>query len=105
MPNRTPRMEQIEALLTDDPNDPFLRYGLALEYASVGDDGAAVDHLLRLIGDTPYVPAFLMVGQLLNRLGRVEEACGLLRRGIVAAKEQGNTHAEGEMSGLLASLE
>ena len=38
MPTRTPRMEQIEALLADDPTDAFLRYGLALEHASAGDD-------------------------------------------------------------------
>jgi predicted Zn-dependent protease len=98
-------MEQIEALLADDPADAFLRYGLAMEHASAGDDDAAADHLLRLIGDTPYVPAFLMAGQILNRLNRVDEAVTVLRRGIAAAQEQGNAHAEGEMAGLLASIE
>jgi thioredoxin-like negative regulator of GroEL len=105
VPTRTPRMEQIEALLADDPTDAFLRYGLAMEHASAGDDMAAADHLLRLIGDTPYVPAFLMAGQILNRLNRVDEAVAVLRRGIAAAREQGNAHAEGEMATLLASIE
>jgi len=105
VPTRTPRMEQIEALLADDPADPFLRYGLAMEHASAGNDTAAVDQLSRLIADSPYVPAFLMAGQILNRLNRVDEACDVLRRGIAAAKEQGNSHAEGEMAALLASIE
>ena len=105
MPTRTPRMEQIESLLADDPVDAFLRYGLAMEHASAGDDDAAAEHLLRLIGDTPYVPAYLMAGQILNRLNRVDEAVAVLRGGIAAAKEQGNAHAEGEMAGLLASIE
>ena len=105
MPTRTPRMAQIEALLVDDPGDAFLRYGLAMEHASAGDDAAAADHLLRLINDSTYVPAFLMAGQILNRLNRVEEAIGVLRRGITAAKEEGNAHAEGEMAGLLATIE
>ena len=105
MPTRTPRMDQIEALLADDPADPFLRYGLAMEYASAGDDPAAADHLLRLTDDTAYVPAFLMAGQILNRLYRVDEAMAVLRRGIAAAREQGNAHAEGEMATLLASIE
>ena len=34
---RTPRMAQIEAMLADDPDDTFLRYGLAMEHASAGD--------------------------------------------------------------------
>lgn len=105
MPTRTPRMEQIEALLADDPTDPFLRYGLAMEYASAGDDRTAADHLWRLTTDSPYVPAFLMAGQILNRLNRVAAAVAVLRRGIAAAREQGNAHAEGEMAGLLATLE
>ena len=105
MPTRTPRMDQIEALLADDPADPFLRYGLAMEYASAGDDATAADQLLRLTADTAYVPAFLMAGQILNRLNRVDEAMAVLRRGIAAAREQGNAHAEGEMSTLLASIE
>ena len=32
------RLEQIQAMLADDPNDPFLRYGLAMEHVSSGDD-------------------------------------------------------------------
>jgi len=108
VPTRTPRMEQIEALLADDPDDAFLRYGLAMEHGSGGDDAACVDVLRVLIARTaasPYVPAFLMAGQILNRLNRVDEACDVLRRGIAAAKEQGNSHAEGEMAALLASIE
>ena len=100
MPTRTPRMEQIEALLADDPADPFLRYGLAMDTPAPatrprGRPPAAT------VADTPYVPAFLMAGQILNRLDRVDEACAVLRRGVAAAKEQGNAHAEGEMATLL----
>ena len=105
MPTRTPRMEQIEALLADDPADPFLRYGLALEHAGAGDDATAADQLLRLVADTPYVPAFLMAGQILNRLTGWMRRSTVLRRGIAAAKDQGNAHAEGEMAGLLATIE
>lgn len=105
MATRTPRMADIEALLADDPGDPFLRYGLAMEYVSAGDDAVGADHLLRLAADASYVPAFLQAGQVLARLNRYTEACDVLRQGIVAAKREGNSHAEGEMAGLLSSLE
>ena len=102
---RTPRMAQIEALLADDPADPFLRYGLAMEYASAGDEATAARLLLEMISapGAPYVPAFLMAGQLLSKLGQVPEACDVLRKGIGAATAVGNDHARGEMEGLLAS--
>lgn len=105
---RTPRMEQIEALLADDPDDPFLRYGLAMEHASAGDDATCVEVLRDLIARTaakPYVPAYLQAGQALARLDRIPEACDVLRAGVEAARTAGDTHAQGEMQGLLASLE
>ena len=105
---RTPRMAQIEALLADDPDDAFLRYGLAMEHASAGDDAECADVLRDLIARTaanPYVPAFLQCGQALARLDRTAEACEVLKRGVDAARRAGDTHAMGEMQGLLASLE
>ena len=38
----TSRKEQLEAMLKDEPNDPELRYMLAMEHASAGDDAGAV---------------------------------------------------------------
>jgi Flp pilus assembly protein TadD len=98
-------MEQIEALLADDPTDPFLQYGLAMEYVSAGDEATAAVHLVRLADENAYVPAFLQAGQVLSRLNRFDEACNILRRGVAVARQQGDTHAEGEMAGLLSSLE
>jgi Tetratricopeptide repeat len=105
---RTPRMAQIEAMLAEDPDDAFLRYGLALEHASAGDDATCVEVLSDLIARTaakPYIPAFLMAGQSLVRLDRIPEACAMLRQGIGAAGRAGDTHAQGEMQGLLDSIE
>jgi hypothetical protein len=105
---RTPRMDQIEALLRDDPDDPFLRYGLAMEHASGGDDATCVNILRDLIARPaadPYVPAYLQAGQALVRLDRIPEACDVLRAGIAAAQTAGDAHAQSEMQGLLASIE
>ena len=102
----TPRLARLEALLQDDPGDPFLRYGVALEHASAGDDPTAAAALTALIADSPeYVPAYLMAGQILAKLGREPEAAAVLRAGVGAARAQGNTHAAGEMDGLLATIE
>ena len=107
----TPRMEQIEALLADDPTDAFLRYGLAMEHYSQGDDSTAVRHFRELIAldpMRPYIPAYLMCAQALARLGKDGEAAELLKQGIAAATADGTPealHARGEMEGLLATVE
>jgi hypothetical protein len=100
-------MAQIEAMLAEDPDDEFLRYGLAMEHASAGDDAACVEVLRDLIARTtakPYIPAFLMAGQSLVRLDRIPEASAILRQGIEAAGNAGDIHAQGEMQGLLDSI-
>jgi hypothetical protein len=101
-------MAQIEAMLAEDPDDAFLRYGLAMEHASAGDDSTSVEVLRDLIARTspkPYIPAFLMAGQALVRLDRIPDACTILREGIASAAKAGDTHAQGEMQGLLESIE
>ena len=108
---KTPRMTQIEAMLADDPDDAFLRYGLAMEHASAGDDATCAAVLRELIDRSaaaPYIPAYLQAGQALARLDRIAEACAVLREGIDAAGRAATPdalHARGEMQGLLASIE
>jgi tetratricopeptide (TPR) repeat protein len=96
------RRQQIEEMLAEDPNDPFLRYGLAMEYASAGDLDAAVRSLQDLIAVAPdYVPAYLQAGQALTKLDREDEARAVYRAGIAVAVKKGDAHAAGEMEGLL----
>lgn len=99
------RRERIEAMLAEEPGDPFLRYSLALELDKEGQHEASLELLAGLRQDeSPYVPAFFMAGQQLVRLGRVYDARSVLRAGIEAARSQGDAHAAGEMSEFLSSL-
>jgi len=101
----TSRRERIEALLRDDPHDPFLRYGLALEMAHAGEIDAATAIFAALAAASPaYVPAFHMAGRHLAAHGRLAEARRYLRDGIEEARRQGQEHAAGEMAELLMEL-
>ncbi len=92
-------------MLVDDPTDVFLRYTLALELDKAGEHDDSLDKLTELIEENPpYIPAFFMAGQQLARIGRVNKARDVLRVGIDAARDQGDSHAAGEMSEFLASL-
>ena len=100
------RREQLEAMLADSPEDTFLRYALAMEWSSEGDDEKSVEIFRALMGDTPpYVPAFFMCGQSLVRLDRNDEAKTVLTEGIDQARQQNDMHAAGEMTEFLASIE
>ena len=100
------RREQIEEMLATDPNDSFLRYGLAMEYVSARDDEGALQRFGELFAVAPtYVPGYLQAGQALVRLGRTNEAAAMFRDGIAVARQRGDLHALGEMEGMLAELE
>lgn len=99
------RREKIETMLADDPADSFLRYSLAMELDKEGDHDASLAKFAELTREVPpYVPAFFMAAQQLARLGRADEARGLLHDGIEAANRQGDAHAAREMSDFRASL-
>lgn len=99
------RLRKIQTMLEDEPQDTFLRYSLAMEQEKIGEHDASESGLRGLMADqTPYVPAFFMLGQHLAARDRVNEARTVLRDGIEAARQQKNDHAAGEMSEFLASL-
>jgi predicted Zn-dependent protease len=100
------RKQKLETMLLASPNDPMLRYMLAMELDKTAEHDRSLELFDSLINDTPpYVPAFLMAGQLLVRLERLEEARSMYRTGILEAQRQGNDHAAGEMTGFLQSLD
>ncbi len=97
------RREQIEAMLVDDPTDQDLRYFLALELEKAGEHERSME-LHRGLQREQYVPAFFMAGQQLTKLDRIDEARSVLRDGIAAADQVGNSHAAGEMREYLTNL-
>ena len=100
------RKQQIEEMLESEPNDVELRYMLAMEHASLGDDAAAVGAFRNLIAiDPEYPAAYHMGGRALQRLGKIDDARALLQQGIPVSLKLGNTHAAGEMQELLENLD
>ncbi|MDA1231349.1 MAG: hypothetical protein O2856_11295 [Planctomycetota bacterium] len=100
------RREKLEAMLAGSPNDQMLRYMLAMEFDKEADHDQSLEMFGGLMKDSPpYVPAFLMAGQLLARLSRTEEARATYQTGIREAQQQHNDHAAGEMAGFLQELQ
>jgi Flp pilus assembly protein TadD len=99
------RKQQLEEMLAEDPSDPFLRYGLAMEHVSAGQDDDALRCFRELIQVAPdYVPAYMQAGRTLTRLQRDDEARTLYREGIATARQKGDLHAADEMERFLEEL-
>ncbi len=104
--NASTRIANLKAWIEDAPEDAELRYMLAMEYASSGDDAQAVLCFQELIGVSPdYPPAYHQAARALQRLDRIPEARAMLTSGIPIAQRKGNQHAAGEMTELLHSLD
>ena len=100
------RREQIEELLKETPGDCFLRYGLAMEYVSAGDDRGAVARFRELIAVAPdYVPGYMQAGQALLRLNQLQDAKEIWGQGSAVARRQGDSHAAEEMQGFIEGIE
>ena len=99
------RRQMLEEFVSKKPDDPFSRYGLAMECMNSGDPTAADQHFRALLqSNAEYVPAYLMYAQLLVRESRPAEARAVLSSGIAAADKKGDQHARSEMETLLLEL-
>lgn len=99
------RIATFNHFIARSPNDPFPRYGLAMEYkarAELDRAWLAFQDLLNQFAD--YVPTYLMAGGTLLALGRHAEAAEVFRRGIEAAGRTGDQHARGELETALAEV-
>ena len=100
------RIEAIRKIVAQSPNDPFPRYGLAMELKNAGQHDEAHATFVELEQRHPdYVPQYLMHANLLTAMKRAADARGVLERGIAAATKKRDQHALGELTGALEALD
>lgn len=92
-------------ILSQNPNDAFARYGLAMEYSNAGRVEQALAEFGKLLAAHPdYTAGYFMAAQTLAKAERTEEARKMLADGIASAQRTGNMHARSEMEAMLAEL-
>ena len=95
----------LNEILSQNPNDAFARYGLAMEYSKAGDVDRALEEFGTLLSTHPdYTAGYFMAAQTLVSANRAEEAKKMLVDGISSASRTGNSHAQSEMTALLDEL-
>jgi len=99
------RIETLKGFLSDNPNDSFSRYALALEYMKLGQNDEAVREFESVMKNDPgYVATYYQLGQLYQKLGQKHEAEKTLRTGITVAARAGDDHTRSELEAALEGL-
>jgi tetratricopeptide (TPR) repeat protein len=99
------RIAVLKSFIERNPNDPFPRYGLGMEYRNRGQADEAVAVFSELMERFPdYTATYLMSGQTLVGLGRREDATRVFELGIAACQRKGDGHTRGELESALAEL-
>lgn len=99
------RLDQLRKMLAGDPDDPFLRFALAMEHVKLGqhDDALAqFDQVIEL--DRKYVPAYFQKANVLVSLGRHDDARQVFTEALEVAEQAGDKHAAAEIRDALALL-
>jgi tetratricopeptide (TPR) repeat protein len=100
------RLQDIQEMLKNEPNDSFLNYALALEYAKTNDIKKAIEIIEGLLArDESYLGAYYQLGKYLEQIEQSKKALATYKKGIVIAKKQNNNKTLRELNEALMVLE
>jgi tetratricopeptide (TPR) repeat protein len=101
----TNRMDVLKAMVAQNPADAFSRYGLAMELVKSGELETAVAEFRALLEHNPnYAAAYFHGGQVLEKMGDVEQARALYENGIEVTSRTGDAHTRSELQAALDML-
>lgn len=96
------RISELEKLLEESPQDPFLLYALAREYEKAANTLQAILMYEHLVNQHPgYIATYYHYATLLYNAGNRTEGIKLLETGIKQGMEAREMHPVSEMKGLL----
>ena len=99
------RLTAFREFVEKRPGDSFARYSLAMQLRSMGRADDAAAELRQVAQRSPdYVPAYIILGKVLEGIGEPAEAARIYEAGIAVASRAGNDHARSELGNALASL-
>ncbi|HRH37918.1 MAG TPA: tetratricopeptide repeat protein [Flavobacteriales bacterium] len=99
------RLEQLRALLADEPRDGFLRYAIALELKRLGKNAEAIVDLQALVREEPeHIATYYQLATLYAEAGRIEEAVATCDAGALRCVVTGDRKTRAELLSLKANL-
>ncbi len=100
------RLENIQEMLKSEPEDSFLNYALALEYAKAGDIKKAISLIEQLHArDENYLGAYYQLGQFYEQNEQRDSAVTAYKKGIAIAELKKDRKSISELNEALMMLE
>ena len=100
------RLQQLQNLLQQDPDDAFLLFAIAKEYEKAGALEEARESYLRILKKTHgYSAAYYHLGKLLEQLGDRAAAAEIYKEGLQVTRAQNDLHAFSELQTALELLD
>lgn len=97
------RLKELESMLDENPDDPFIIYALAREYEQALSTMQALLMYEHLVTDHPaYIATYYHYAKLLYQAGNRHEGIRMLERGVEWGIQEKEMHAVSEMKGLLS---
>src|ERR1700690_3121347 len=94
----TNRLEILKQMDSQDPKYAFARYGLAMEYANMGQlEEAVAEFRTVLEQDESYAADYFHGGQALEKLGQLDEARAMYEKGIEATTRKADLHTRADI--------
>jgi len=99
------RLQKLLEFIKQEPDDPFLKFALALEYLKLHDTAAALSYFKNLVVQHPeYTATYYHLGKLYERLGQAADAEKTYRDGMHAARNARENHALAELQSAYNNL-
>lgn len=100
------RLEQLQQLLGQKPQDAFLRFALAKEYEKQEEIELALQQYAALYKDSPqYMGLYYHYAALLIENEKEEMAMRIYEEGIALAQKTGDAHSLSELKNAKTNLE
>ncbi len=99
------RLEQLRALLAEEPEDAFLQYAMALELRRLGRGSDALIALAQLAKSQPeHIATYYQLASLLADMGRPADAITACEAGMLRCTMAGDRKTRAELDTLRETL-
>ena len=100
------RLEQLQQMLVQEPQDEFLQYAIAFEYFSLNNFEKAIDCFNDILKTNPdYLAVYYQMGKCYEELKQVNNAISIYTKGVELAQKQNKTKTLNELREALFLLE
>ena len=98
MTTTSQRLEYLNTLLDEDPDDSFVKYAIAKEYEKLDDLNTSIEKFVALRKDDPdYVGLYYHLAHIYTEIAETDKALEVYDAGIEVAKAQNDLHALSEL--------